>query len=160
MSGQVCENQQGICVLTTKYIVNRACLDYNFGNTSLGMSTGQICSEVSLPLVDPNCSALTTSSPVATSTGYKVNMSCQGHNTSASTPISIDCGNGMILSGFGSFIAGTCQYSGSYIGNAQCRVGNDTTNPSCRQPVAPNAGQCKALEARDGTVVIVNDDHQ
>jgi len=31
-SGQVCENQQGMCVLVTKAIINNACINYQYTN--------------------------------------------------------------------------------------------------------------------------------
>ncbi|MEI6672250.1 MAG: hypothetical protein WCL02_02575 [bacterium] len=51
---------------------------------------------------------------------------------------------------------GICNYSSSYVGAAQCKVGNDTTNGACRVPVSINAGNCKSLDALDGTIALVN----
>ncbi|MEI7562450.1 MAG: hypothetical protein WCJ39_01670 [bacterium] len=39
----------------------------------------------------------TIGSPVANSNGYAVTLSCQGNNTLATTPLTIDCGNGTLL---------------------------------------------------------------
>lgn len=55
ISGQECQKQQNSCVLVTKYIVNTACFDYQFG-TQTG---GQICSSVQLPLSDASCTSMT-----------------------------------------------------------------------------------------------------
>jgi len=49
-----------------------------------------------------------------------------------------------------------CTYSSSFVGNAQCKVGTDGTNPACRVPVSLNAGQCKSLEALEGTIALVD----
>ncbi|MEI7562449.1 MAG: hypothetical protein WCJ39_01665 [bacterium] len=54
---------------------------------------------------------------------------------------------------------GTCQYTGGFVGNAQCRVANDLNNLSCKAPVSITAGQCQSLDAHDGTVIIVDGDN-
>ena len=53
---------------------------------------------------------------------------------------------------------GTCQYTGGFVGNAQCRVAGDLNNLSCKAPISITAGQCKSLEAEDGSVVILEED--
>lgn len=66
----------------------------------------------------------------------------------------------MLLSGYGSLLTGTCQYATGFVGNAQCRVANDTNNPVCRQPVSINAGMCRSLDALDGTLIILDDNNE
>ncbi len=95
---------------------------------------------------------------MSTSNGYSVSLSCLGNNTLAGTPITIDCGNGNVLSGVGASLQATCQYTGNFVGNAQCRVGNDLNNLACKSPISITAGQCKSLEAEDGGVVILEED--
>lgn len=154
MSGQICENQQNSCVLVTKYIVNTACFNYQVG-TQTG---GPICSSVQIPLADASCNTLSANTPVSNTNGYSVALSCQGSGTVATTPITIDCGNGTSLTGFGASLQGNCQYSGGFIGSAQCRVANDLSKESCKAPISITAGQCKSLEAEDGSVVILEED--
>ena len=57
----------------------------------------------------------------------------------------------------GTSLNGTCSYASSFVGNAQCRVGNDISNAACRLPASANAGQCDSLDALDGTIAIVDD---
>lgn len=40
---------------------------------------------------------MTSSDPIATNNGYTINYSCEGRDTLATTPITIDCGNGTSL---------------------------------------------------------------
>lgn len=54
-------------------------------------------------------------------------------------------------------VNGTCRYSASFNGNAQCRVGNDTNNTSCRLAVSQTGYACD-LEALDGRIVVVDAD--
>ena len=152
MSGQVCEKQQNSCVLVTKSIINTACFDYQFG-TQTG---GHICDSKEITLADSTCKTMTATPPVSNSNGYAVTLSCQGNNTIAATPITIDCGNGIQLTGIGASLQGTCQYTGSFGGTAQCRVANDLNNPSCKQPISVTAGQCQSLTANDGNVIMVD----
>ncbi|MCX6825123.1 MAG: hypothetical protein NTY80_02755 [candidate division SR1 bacterium] len=155
-SGQVCQNQQGSCMLVTQSIVNNACINYQYNNPLGGVTTGQTCSSVTAPLVNTNCNSMTGSAPVSSGTGYNVNLTCRGNNTTSTTPISIYCGNGTILSGLGSSFNGTCNYTSSFVGNAQCKVANDASNTACRLPIASNAGQCSALTPLDGSIALVN----
>ncbi|MFA6256223.1 MAG: hypothetical protein WC606_03490 [Candidatus Absconditabacterales bacterium] len=156
-SGQVCENQQGVCVLRTQSIVNQACVNYQYTNTLGGMVTGQACVEAPLTLKSANCVTMTGSAPVNTSNGFDVALTCKGNNANATTPISIDCGNGTSILGSGTTFNGICNYSGSFVGNAQCKVGSDIANNDCRVPVSVTAGQCGALDALDGTIAIANE---
>jgi hypothetical protein len=153
MSGQECQKQQNTCVLVTKYIVNTACFDYQ-----VGVQTGHICDSKQITLDDASCTSLSANPPVGNSNGYAVNLSCLGTNTLSTTPVTIDCGNGTSLTGFGSSLQGNCQYSGSTSAIAQCRVGNDLNNLACKKPISITAGQCKSLEAEDGSVVILEED--
>jgi len=157
-SGQVCENQQGICVLRTTSIINNACVNWQY-TTQLGaMVTGQACSSVTVPLMNATCNSMTWSAPITNNTSwYTTNLTCKTANATATTPITIDCGNGTTLTWFGTSFNGTCTYAWSFVGNAQCKVGSDVTNAACRVPVSVNAGQCWALDALDGTIAIIND---
>lgn len=38
-SGQVCENQQGVCILKTQSIINNACITYQYPNPAGGVFT-------------------------------------------------------------------------------------------------------------------------
>lgn len=55
---------------------------------------------------------------------------------------------------------GTCHYTSAFVGQAQCKVGNDLTNPTCKVPVALDQGKCEDLDALDGSVLLVNDDDE
>lgn len=155
-SGQVCENQQGICVLRTESIINNACINYQYTNALGVITTGQDCSEVSLPLTNASCSSMTGTAPLPTSNGYNVNLTCTATNATPTTPITIDCGNGTSLLGSWVSFNGICSYTTWFVGNAQCKVGNDVNNVACRVPVALNAGQCKSLDALNGTIALVD----
>ncbi|HMS91198.1 MAG TPA: hypothetical protein PKC87_03205, partial [Candidatus Absconditabacterales bacterium] len=155
-SGQVCENQQGMCILRTTSIINKACINYQYINNLGVVTTGQDCDEVELPLVTPSCASMTGSSPIVTNNGYDVNLNCRANNATANTPITIDCGNGTSLLGSGLLFNGVCSYTGSFIGHAQCKVANDINNPNCKVPVSLNAGQCKSLTALDGRIALVD----
>ena len=52
---------------------------------------------------------------------------------------------------------GICNYTAGFVGNAQCKVGNDTNNVECRVPVSINAGNCESLNALNGTVALVDE---
>ncbi len=156
-SGQVCENQQGMCVLVTQAIINNACINYQYANPLGGITTGQACSSVNAALTNASCNAMTGSSPVSNGNWYTVNLTCRGNNTTPTTPITIDCGNWTSLSWFWASFNGTCSYASSFVGNAQCRVGNDANNSACRLPISENGGQCESLDALDGTIAIVDD---
>jgi len=159
LSWQVCENQQWMCVIVTKSIVNLACLNYSYINPQTNtIWTWTICSSVPILIDNSSCSSLTSSTPIKTSNGYSVNFACQANNGNNSTPIRIDCWNWNSVYWFGTSLHGTCNYSAWFIGNAQCMVANDTNNPSCRQSVSLNAGQCKSLEALDWNIIIVDED--
>lgn len=158
-SGQVCENQQGVCVLRTDHIINRACINYQYTNNLGITTTGQACDEVMIPLVNASCSIMTGAAPVATNNGYDVNLTCRASNATATTPIIIDCGNGTNLVWWGLVFNGTCRYTWSFVGNAQCKVANDVNNPLCSVPISINAGQCKSLTALDWHIAIVDWDN-
>ncbi len=97
-SGQVCENQQNMCVLRTTSIINNACINYQYINNLGVLTTGQDCDEVILPLMNAACEIMTGAAPIVTSNGYDVNLSCKASNATPSTPIIIDCGNGTSIS--------------------------------------------------------------
>lgn len=86
-----------MCILRTTSIINKACINYQYMNNLGVLTTGQDCDEVELPLVNASCNTMTGSAPLATSTGYDVNLSCKATNANANTPITIDCGNGTSL---------------------------------------------------------------
>jgi len=155
-SGQVCENQQGRCVLRTNAIVNLACVNYQYPNPAGGVFTGQSCSSVNTALVGASCTSLTGSTPVATSNGFAINYSCRGNSTTDTTPIVIDCGNGTRIAWTGNLLNGTCSYTGWFAGTAQCSVGSDVNNPLCRLPVHETYIECD-LDALDGRIIIVED---
>ena len=156
-SGQVCENQQWACVLRTDSITNNACINYQYINEIGWITTGQACSSVTLPLVSASCTSMTWSVPTMNGNGYNVNLTCKWANTTATTPIHIDCGNGTSISWSGAMFNGICNYTAGFIGNAQCTVGNNTNPWLCRVPVSINAGNCESLNALDGTVALVNE---
>ena len=58
-SGQVCQNQQGACVLVTQSIINNACINYQYTNPLGGITTGQACSSATLTLTNPTCTTMT-----------------------------------------------------------------------------------------------------
>ncbi len=157
-SGQVCENQQGMCVLVTQSIINNACINYQYANPLGGMITGQACSSVNTALMNASCSTMTGSEAITTSNGYDINFTCTANNAASDTPISIDCGNGTSVSWTWTITNGTCSYATSFIGNAQCRVGSDITNVACRVPVPTTQMQCD-LEALDGRIILVDTDN-
>lgn len=154
-SGQTCENQQGQCVLVTNAIVNLACVNYQYVNPAGGFFTGQSCSSVNTALMNASCTSMTWSAPTATNAWYTINYTCRGSNTLATTPITINCGNGTSISGTWNTLNGTCSYASSFAGNAQCSVGSDTNNALCRMPVAETQLQCD-LEALDGRIILVD----
>ena len=154
-SGQVCENQQGVCVLVTQNIINNACINYQYNNPLGGITTGQTCSYVQAAITNASCNTMTRSDPVITNNGYTINFACTANNATATTPITIDCGNGTSISWSWLSLSGTCSYASSFNGNAQCRVWNDTNNISCRKDVSAASHACD-LEALDGRVVIID----
>ena len=157
-SGQVCENQQGVCVLVTQTIMNNACINYQY-TTPLGwITTGQSCSSVNTTLMNSTCSTMTGSTPTTTNNGYDINYTCKANNATSTTPISIDCGNGTSVSWSWSTLNGTCSYASWFNGNAQCRVGSDVNNAACRVAVSPNQLACN-LDPIDGNVVVVEWDN-
>jgi len=93
-SGQVCQNQQGACVLVTQSIINYACINYQYNNPLGGVTTGQSCGSATATLTNATCNIMTGSTPVATNNGYNINFTCRATNANPTTPISIDCGNG------------------------------------------------------------------
>ncbi len=156
-SGQVCENQQGICVLITKEIINNACINYQYANPLGWTTTGQTCSSVNAALMNSSCASMTGSIPNITSNGYSTNFTCRGNTTTSTTPITIDCGNGTSISWTGNSFNWSCNYTSSFVGNAQCRVWNDTNNGLCRVPVSKSQLQCR-LDTLDGRIILVNSD--
>ena len=102
---------------------------------------------------------MTWSSPIIYWNGYNVNVSCKWTNTTATTPITIDCGNGTTIAGTWTNFNGVCNYLPWFVGNAQCKVANDISNSACRIPISVNAGQCKSLNALDGSVALVDENH-
>lgn len=155
-SGQTCENQQGTCVLATNAIVNLACINYQYTNPAGGVFTGQSCSSVNTALTMPSCTIMTGAVPTPTSNGYSINYNCRGNNTTATTPITIHCGNGTSISGTGGTLNGTCSYTGGFAGTAQCSVGSDVNNPLCRASVNETNVDCD-LEP-ESRIVLVDDD--
>jgi len=97
--GQECENQQGACVVVTKFIVNNACIGFDYNNPVSGYATGSACSSTAFPITQPSCSSVSVNGSSVT---------CTAQNASASTRIAINCGNGIIFSGFGSTLTATC----------------------------------------------------
>jgi len=157
-SGQVCENQQGMCVLRTQSIINNACINYQYTDAFGVVISGQACDDAIVTLTPPSCSTMTGSAPVNSSNGFNVNLTCKWNNSNSNTPISIDCGNGTTIAWTGANFNGICNYTTSFIGNAQCRVGNDVSNAACRVPISVNAGLCEDLDARDGNIALINED--
>lgn len=153
-SGQVCENQQGSCVLVTQAIINVARITYQYPNPQWWYITGEAWSSVSAPLQNASCSAMTGSTPISTTNGYDTNFTCRGTSTLPTTPISIDCGNGTTISWTWPVFNGTCSYAAWFVGAAQCRIGNDTANAACRVNVTPTAMQCTISPS--STIVIVD----
>ena len=156
-SGQVCENQQWVCVLRTDTIINNACINYQYINQLGWITTGQACSSVTLPLLNASCTSMTWSAPVINGNWYGVNLTCKWANTTTTTPIHIDCGNGTSISWSGAMFNGVCNYAGGFIGSAQCTVGNNTNPSLCKVPVSINAGNCWSLNALNGTVALVDE---
>ncbi len=127
--GQRCVNQQWTCSLLTESIVNRACAEFwpNMANS--------VCAEVPLTLTQASCYALDVS-PINTTSAT---ARCIGQSTRPFTPVSINCGNGNILSGVAwpsGIFNWTCSYASS--GEAQrailsCAVANDINNANCRK---------------------------
>lgn len=156
-SGQTCENQQWQCVLVTNAITNLACINYEFANPLGGrVIQEQLCSSVYVPLTSASCASLTGAVPRNTNNGYTVDYTCRGNSTNATTPITIDCGNGSFITWIGSELNGICTYASSFSGTAQCSVANDVNNPLCRLAVNETQLQCD-LEALDGRIIIVDD---
>lgn len=54
---------------------------------------------------------------------------------------------------------GVCNYTSAFVGNAQCKVGSDIANAACRVPISANAGQCRSLEALDGSIALIDEDN-
>lgn len=86
-----------------------------------------------------NASCLTISTNVVND---KVNVVCAGKNTTTTTPMSVNCGNG-ILPGFADahgFFTPTCSYTSkdeAAKAKISCAVANDTNNSNCIS--SPNA---------------------
>lgn len=98
-AGQTCENQQGQCVLVTHNITNNACINYQYTNNLGVLTTGQSCSSATLPLTAASCAIMTGTAPQTTNDGYEIEYTCRGNSfASATTPITIDCGNGTNIS--------------------------------------------------------------
>jgi len=101
---------------------------------------------------------LTVGASTAASNGTTdVALTCNGKSSSNSTRISINCGNGSFLSGFGSSLAGTCNYAAGFNGNASCLVGGEVSPAvGCTQSVGVNGGQCRVMTL-DGDMIIVDE---
>lgn len=93
--------------------------------------------------------------PITTNDGYKITYTCTGNDTAATTPITINCGNGTNVSWFWSSLVGTCEYDEGFVGNAQCIVGNNACSPIS---ASPNAGLCEDLTSEAWPVLIVDED--
>ncbi len=138
ISGQVCENHGGFCVVVTKDIINTACIDYRF---TLG--SGHICSSVQFPIEEVGqCKELVVhgSSIILADEDDgdyvgEAQFTCNAQNGIAST-IAIDCGNGEIHTGTNvSTLDTTCHYNESSIPKnrtVQCYV-DSTTQSNCQQ---------------------------
>jgi hypothetical protein len=156
-SGQVCENQQGVCILKTQSIINNACITYQYPNPAGGVFTWQACSSVNAALANASCVSMQGSAPQTTNNGYTINYICTGSNTTATTPITINCGNGTNINWLGASLSGTCTYAAGFNGTAQCSVGSDINNAACRWTPSSNQYLCD-LEPLDGTVIIMDND--
>lgn len=103
----------------------------------------------------PMCRNITTNT---TTNGKDVQVFCDGKNTTTSTPMSIDCKNGVINQGYANaawVYSATCSYSS--VSQAQkalisCTVANDTNNSDCIS--SPNACTIEG----NSMVAIVGDD--
>lgn len=101
-----------------------------------------------------NASCLNISTTVA---NEKVNVVCVGKNTTTTTPMSVNCGNG-VLPGFADahgFFATTCSYASkdeAAKAKISCAVANDTNNSNCIS--SPNACTIEG----NSMVAIVGDD--
>jgi hypothetical protein len=108
----------------TKFIINGACISFDYNNPVTGYGTGESCSSIALPITQASCSSLSVgASSQGSGNTTNIALTCNGANSSSSTRIAINCGNGSILSGFGSSLAGTCNYVAGFNGNASCLVG-------------------------------------
>ena len=105
LPGQSCQSRAGIpaygCEVVTEYIINTGCIDYSYtlGN---GTFNGGYCVWVTSDVEGPMCRSVTVLDEVQQSTtGWDVYFSCIGQNTTATTLISMDCGNGQYITGYG-----------------------------------------------------------
>lgn len=149
---QECQNQQGSCVLITNYIPNTACINYSWGVA---------CDTENLPVDQASCSSLALGTYTQISNGTtNVALTCNGANTSTSTRISINCMNGTTLSGFGTNLAGTCNYAPWFNGNASCLVWWETSaSPWCSQNININTPQQQCVvRTLDGDLLILDDE--
>ena len=151
-SGQSCDS----CMIVTHSIINSACINYQYTNSLWWISTGQACDSANLEITNPTCNIMTWLAPTVIGNNYSVNLTCKGDNTTPTTPITIDCRNGHFLTGFGSSLNGTCTYASSFVGAAQCDVAGNAPE-RCRVPISIHAGNCESLDARDGTVALVDE---
>lgn len=150
MTGQECQNQQGQCVVVTKFIANIACAEY---------AGGKVCSEPAIiNLKSPSCGSLEVNK-ISTSSST-VQAICIGQYANEYTPMSINCGNGTILSGVataaGNFV-GSCSYGSSSEANSAkiaCAVGTDTVNSACIR----SAGSCTLTADTEIAIVSKNKD--
>ncbi len=154
-SGQVCENQQGMCILRTNAIINLAHITYQYPNPAWWYFTGEAWSSVNIPITGSTCTTMRGTAPVTTNDGYEITYTCAGSNTTTTTPITIDCGNGTNVSWLWSSLVGTCEYDEWFVGHAQCTVGSNACTPVA---ASPNAGLCEDLTSLEWSVLIVNEE--
>jgi len=132
-NGQECQNIWWVCTLVTRWISNTACIQTLDGT--------EVCSnEVIVNINEPGCRTIEVTK--TSSNSSSVNATCFGQYTSAYTPISINCGNWNIFTGFAGSLGQlqhVCTYSSTEQADAaivSCDVWNDTNNPSCTRWIA------------------------
>jgi len=133
--------------------------------------TAGYCVHVTTPVAGATCQSLAKIDQVQnTSTGRDVTLSCLGKNTTSTTMMAIDCGNGESVTGFASpagFLQGVCSYDvqdGEVTDyTAKCSVGTDTTNPACSLPVSVypvDQAICKSLDPIASNVVVLKNNEE
>jgi len=139
-TGLACENQWWVCILTTKFISNTACIE---------VWTTTVCSEAIINLKDPKCEELTVRKNP--NNDNQVDATCLQQYAFAWTPYRIVCGSDNILTWLvwvwnfwvvNNFIQRTCNYSNPEIASAstiRCEVWNEIgtgiNNPYCTKRV-------------------------
>lgn len=169
LPGQVCQSRAGIpaygCEVVTESIINTGCIDYGFFINSNYM-TGGYCVDVSSNVAGSHCENLATIEKTTQwLTGLDVQFLCEWTGTNDYTFITLDCGNGEYLTGFGAELEGTCHYTWAVDDatsfSAQCSVGTDTLNPNCQTDIdinAPEHASCDSLKAVHSNVLVVEKD--